>query len=166
MDRAGLDDQLHDQFIAGRSLVGEVKQAGSADELRGAGGEVVFTTIEKVRLQKNAGEAAHPVLSGRSNLFVVADEAHRSQYGFAGTPVTFADSDTVDVFGEVIHTHDIAQSQADGATLAGKSLAACMARRNCVAISDALRALPGRPEVKVVMTGSPAERLLLAVLWQ
>jgi type I restriction enzyme R subunit len=43
------------------------------------------------------------------------------------------------------------------ATLAGKAMVVCMTRRNCVALYDALTALPGCPEVKVVMTGSLAD---------
>ncbi|HIJ80332.1 MAG TPA: type I restriction endonuclease subunit R [Desulfuromonadales bacterium] len=141
VDRTDLDDQLHDQFVAARSLVGEVKHAESVDDLRDLlrteGGEVIFSTIEKFRLKKDNGELAHPVLSARSNIIIIADEAHRSQYGFAegyarylaealpnarrigftGTPVSFGGSDTVEVFGDVIHTYDIRQSQEDHATV-------------------------------------------------
>ena len=48
--------------------------------LQTQGGEVVFTTIEKFRLKEE--ELAHPVLSLRDNIIIIADEAHRSQYGF------------------------------------------------------------------------------------
>ena len=86
VDRTDLDDQLFDQFVAVRSLVGEVKHAESVEQLRDllatSGGEVIFTTIEKFRLRTDRGEIAHPVLSERSNIIVIADEAHRSQYGF------------------------------------------------------------------------------------
>lgn len=141
VDRNDLDDQLFDQFVAARSLVGDVKQAGSVDELRSLlqteGGEVIFTTIEKFRLKAEAGESEHPVLSTRSNIIVIADEAHRSQYGFkegfarylaealpnakrlgfTGTPVSLSGADTVQVFGELIHTYDMKQSQEDKATV-------------------------------------------------
>ncbi|MBI3465499.1 MAG: type I restriction endonuclease subunit R [Planctomycetes bacterium] len=141
VDRTDLDSQLHDQFVAARSLVGDVKHARSVDELRDMlrteGGEVIFTTIEKFRLKTETGEVEHPVLSTRSNLIVIADEAHRSQYGFkagfarylaealpnarrigfTGTPISFSSADTVEVFGEVIHTYDIKQSQDDKATV-------------------------------------------------
>jgi len=43
---------------------------------------VILSTIEKFRLKKDAGESEPPKLSERSNVFVLADEAHRSQYGF------------------------------------------------------------------------------------
>jgi type I restriction enzyme, R subunit len=144
VDRTDLDDQLHDHFVAARSLVGDVKHADSVDELRellrSEGGEVIFTTIEKFRLKTgdDAGaEIAHPVLSERSNVIVIADEAHRSQYGFlkgfarylnealpnarrigfTGTPISFGGADTVEVFGDLIHTYDIKQSQEDKATV-------------------------------------------------
>jgi type I restriction enzyme, R subunit len=144
VDRTDLDDQLHDQFVAARSLVGDVQHAESVDELRDLlrteGGEVIFTTIEKFRLKNDENgptEIEHPVLSERTNIIVIADEAHRSQYGFmegharyltealpnarrigfTGTPVSFSSADTVDVFGELIHTYDIKQSQEDRATV-------------------------------------------------
>ena len=249
VDRTDLDDQLHDQFNAAHALVGPVKHAESVDQLRDMlrteGGEVVLTTIEKFRLKNGAGEKEHPTLSESANIVVIADEAHRSQYGFqtgyarylaealpnakrlgfTGTPVSFSGADTVDVFGDVIHTYDIRQSQEDKATvpifyeprqiklalarqdldaaldeitedrdidqlerkkgrwaalaaaagaqdrlnelardllthflertdtLKGKALAVCMTRENCVRLYDALTALKGCPDVKVVMTG-------------
>ena len=139
VDRTDLDDQLHDQFMAVKALVGEVQHAESVTELRsllrGEGGEVIFSTIEKFRLDED--EAVHPILSERRNLIVIADEAHRTQYGlkegfayqlrralpnasfigFTGTPVSFAVSDTEAVFGQVIHTYDMLQSKRDGSTV-------------------------------------------------
>jgi type I restriction enzyme R subunit len=141
VDRTDLDDQLHDQFVAARLLVGNVQHADSVDDLRTMlqteGGEVIFTTIEKFRLKSDEGEIEHPVLSNRSNLIIIADEAHRTQYGFlkgyarylaealpnarrmgfTGTPVSFGGADTVEVFGDLIHWYDIKQSQADKATV-------------------------------------------------
>lgn len=137
VDRNDLDEQLHDSFVAARSLVGDVKHAESVEELRQLlqteGGEVIFTTIEKFRLRED--EVKHPVLSERRNIIVIADEAHRTQYGlmdgfayhlrkalpnasfigFTGTPVDMADRDTQAVFGNIIHSYDIPQAQADGA---------------------------------------------------
>jgi type I restriction enzyme R subunit len=84
VDRTDLDNQLYDNFVAARSLVGDVKQAESVDDLREllrtAGGEIIFTTIEKFRLTQ--GERKHPKLTDRRNIIVIADEAHRTQYGF------------------------------------------------------------------------------------
>lgn len=253
VDRNDLDDQLHDQFVAARMLVGDVKHADSVDDLRSLlrteGGEVIFTTIEKFRLKTDrngaAAEIAHPVLSERTNIIVIADEAHRTQYGFlkgyarylaealpnarrlgfTGTPISFGGADTIEVFGNLIHTYDIQQSADDRATvrifyaarqiklhlnradidaalteitsgqpvdelerkksrwaalaaaagakervkelakdllahfsercttLDGKALVVCMTRDNCVRLYDELTALPGCPEVKIVMTG-------------
>ena len=87
VDRTDLDDQLHDQFVLARHLVGDVKHADSVDDLRSLlrteGGEVIFTTIEKFALKRGPDgklvEVEHPVLSTRSNVIVIADEAHRSQ---------------------------------------------------------------------------------------
>jgi len=79
-DRNDLDDQLFDTFAAGRALLRQAPvQAPSREQLkvlldRAAGG-VVFTTIQKFA-------EAHGVISERSNVVVMADEAHRSQYGF------------------------------------------------------------------------------------
>jgi type I restriction enzyme R subunit len=64
VDRTDLDDQLHDQFVAGRSLVGAVRHAEGVDDLRellrGGGGEVIFATIEKFRLKGADGHTARP----------------------------------------------------------------------------------------------------------
>ncbi|MGD9588734.1 MAG: type I restriction endonuclease subunit R [Pyrinomonadaceae bacterium] len=139
VDRTDLDNQLFDQFVSAKALVGNVTQATSVDDLREKlkteGGEVIFTTIEKFRMKDR--EIKHPVLSERSNIIVIADEAHRSQYGFdegfarnlrdalpnarrlgfTGTPVSLSGADTTAVFGDVIHTYDIRQSQDDNATV-------------------------------------------------
>lgn len=141
VDRNDLDWQLYENFVLCKDLVGEVQHAESTDELRRLlatdGGGVIFTTIEKFRLKKDNGEIAHPVLSTRENVIVIADEAHRTQYGlldgyaanlrtalpnasfigFTGTPVDKKDADTEELFGEVIHTYDIKQAVEDGATV-------------------------------------------------
>lgn len=138
VDRVDLDEQLYKTFIAGKSLVGHVHQAKSATELReflkNDSGQIVFSTIEKFRLKES--ESTHPVLSERRNIVVIADEAHRTQYqddgfaghlktalpnasfiGFTGTPISFADRDTIEVFGNIIHTYDMLQSVEDHATV-------------------------------------------------
>lgn len=87
VDRNDLDNQLYDNFVAARELVGTVHQANDVDALRTLlqtqGGEIICTTIEKFRLK--AGEQFHPKLSGRTNILVMADEAHRTQYGLSTT---------------------------------------------------------------------------------
>ncbi|APY06920.1 type I restriction-modification system endonuclease [Winogradskyella sp. J14-2] len=145
VDRSDLDMQLYENFVLAKDLVGEVQHAESTNDLRqllsaGAGG-VIFTTIEKFRLKQTTddalGELEHPVLSERENIIVMADEAHRTQYGlldgfasnlrkalpkasfigFTGTPVDSKDADTEEVFGNVIHTYDIKQAVEDKATV-------------------------------------------------
>ena len=163
-DRNDLDDQLYAQFAACkdylrqtpvqatcRKLSEEYKKAvaegekrtaeiGLKDYLRGreANG-IIFTTMQKFE------EAAEP-LSERRNIIVMADEAHRSQYGlverakkdgtvvigtariirdclpgatfigFTGTPVFSEDHNTREVFGEYIDIYDMTQAVEDGAT--------------------------------------------------
>ena len=87
-DRNDLDGQLFATFSAASDLLKITPvQAGGRDELREmlasreAGG-IVFTTVQKFALLE--GEEAHPLLSGRTNIVVVSDEAHRSQYGTKG----------------------------------------------------------------------------------
>jgi type I restriction enzyme R subunit len=133
-DRNDLDDQLFGTFAAGRALLKQAPiQAESRDHLkelldRAAGG-VVFTTVYKFT-------EAHGVISNRANVVVMADEAHRSQYGFVeggarwmrdalpnatfvgftGTPLERDDKNTIHVFGEYSDVYDIRQSVEDGAT--------------------------------------------------
>lgn len=83
-DRNDLDGQLFGTFSACRDLLGEdPKQAASRGELRrlldrNAGG-IIFTTIQKFSPEDE--EDTLPVLTDRRNVIVMADEAHRSQYG-------------------------------------------------------------------------------------
>lgn len=84
-DRNDLDGQLFDTFANCNDLLRQNPvQAESRAHLRElldreAGG-VIFTTIQKFYPEE--GESAFPVLTTRSNVVVMADEAHRSQYGF------------------------------------------------------------------------------------
>jgi type I restriction enzyme R subunit len=83
-DRNDLDDQLFGQFNRCYELLGqEPVQAESREALQQllarASGGVIFTTIQKFMPER--GEAM-PELSARENIVVIADEAHRSQYGF------------------------------------------------------------------------------------
>jgi type I restriction enzyme, R subunit len=85
-DRNDLDDQLFGQFQRCADILGQTPvQASGREHLREllnrASGGVVFTTIHKFMAEK--GEAM-PCLSARQNIIVIADEAHRSQYGFGG----------------------------------------------------------------------------------
>lgn len=85
-DRNDLDDQLFGQFQRCHDILGQTPvQAPSREKLREllavASGGVVFTTIQKFLPEK--GEKM-PELSPRRNIIIIADEAHRSQYGFKG----------------------------------------------------------------------------------
>lgn len=83
-DRNDLDDQLFDTFAASKQLLRqEPVQAEDRNQLKellkvGSGG-VVFTTIQK--FQPDSGNV-YEQLSNRENIVVIADEAHRTQYGF------------------------------------------------------------------------------------
>jgi type I restriction enzyme R subunit len=83
-DRNDLDDQLFETFAASRQLLRqEPVQAESRERLREllkvASGGVIFTTIQK--FQPEEGNVFEK-LSDRTNIIVIADEAHRTQYGF------------------------------------------------------------------------------------
>ena len=84
-DRNDLDDQLFGTFSMCRDLLRQTpQQADSREDLqkvltRPSGG-VVFTTIQK--FAPDSGQTDYPVLTDRRNVVVIADEAHRSQYGF------------------------------------------------------------------------------------
>lgn len=84
-DRNDLDDQLFDTFAGSKQLLRQAPvQAESREHLKTllkvASGGIVFTTVQKFFPAE--GESAFPLLSERSNIVVIADEAHRTQYGF------------------------------------------------------------------------------------
>ena len=83
-DRNDLDDQLFDTFAASRQLLRQDPvQAESREHLKQllkvASGGIVFATIQK--FQPDEGNV-YEKLSDRTNIIVIADEAHRTQYGF------------------------------------------------------------------------------------
>ena len=85
-DRNDLDDQIYGTFSRCSQLLRQTPQrAENRAELRTllkvASGGVVFTTIQKFSPTEEEG-TEFPVLSARRNIVVIADEAHRSQYGF------------------------------------------------------------------------------------
>ena len=104
-------------------------------------GGIVFSTIQKFSPDFDVGENEMPVLTNRSDVIVMADEAHRTQYGlqaeltkngvrygyakylrealpnasfigFTGTPIDTADKSTVAIFGNYIDVYDITQAVA------------------------------------------------------
>jgi len=92
-DRNDLDDQLFDTFASSKQLLRqEPVQADNRDALKdllkvGSGG-IVFTTIQK--FQPEEGNV-YETLSERKNIVVIADEAHRTQYGFKAKTVDAKD---------------------------------------------------------------------------
>ena len=85
-DRNDLDDQLFGTFGNCVGLLRQTPvQAKSRDHikelLKVSGGGVIFTTIQKFSPEEGS---VYDRLSERTNIVVVADEAHRSQYGFKG----------------------------------------------------------------------------------
>ena len=134
-DRNDLDGQLFQTFSSGKDLIKQTpQQVEDREQLRqllaqNEVGGVFFTTIQKFAL--NEEESRFPVLNERSNIIVISDEAHRSQYGFTqklhngkfqagyarhlrdalpnasfigftGTPISLEDRDTQDVFGQYV----------------------------------------------------------------
>ncbi len=84
-DRNDLDDQLFDTFAGCRQLLRqEPTQVDSRGDLikklKVASGGIVFTTVQKFFPEENSEK--FPKLSERKNIVVIADEAHRTQYGF------------------------------------------------------------------------------------
>jgi len=104
----------------------------------GRGGKIEAPAGGRGRSEaEGEGDCRRPVLSGRRNIVVIADEAHRSQYdfidgfarhmrdalphasfiGFTGTPIELADANTRAVFGDYISVYDIQRAVQDGATV-------------------------------------------------
>lgn len=146
-DRNDLDDQLFGQFgrvvdLLRQTPVNIESRKDLLEKLKTASGGIYFTTIQKFAAEKEKlGDTKirvkFPLLSDRSNIIVVADEAHRSQYefvdgfaqsirealpnasfiGFTGTPISQTDADTRAVFGNYISVYDIEKSIKDQATV-------------------------------------------------
>tara|TARA_Y100000815_G_scaffold264154_1_gene279500 strand:+ start:3993 stop:7088 length:3096 start_codon:yes stop_codon:yes gene_type:complete len=149
-DRNDLDDQLFGEVFAPAAILPEKPvQAASRADLRSllqrASGGIVFTTLQK--FAPLVGDDINPVLTDRHNVVVVADEAHRSQYGFGetlaadgtlkaglakhmrdalpgatflgftGTPIESGDKSTRSVFGDYIDVYDLTRAVEDGATV-------------------------------------------------
>ncbi len=136
-DRRDLDRQITGTFsrcgFPNPTRVDSI--ADLRDRLRTSGpGQTLMTTIQKFQVPQTAAKAQHPILSTDSNLFVMVDEAHRTQYqglahnmrvalphatflGFTGTPIEKKDRSTPSTFGPYIDTYTIQQSVADHATV-------------------------------------------------
>jgi len=93
-DRNDLDQQLFDTFAGCKQLLRQTPvQAEDRDHLKELlkteGGGIIFTTIQKFAPEE--GSSVYETLSERRNIVVMADEAHRSQYGFAGKTIEKGD---------------------------------------------------------------------------
>jgi type I restriction enzyme R subunit len=134
-DREELDDQISKTFKATGATSREDVRASSAahlKELLRGNERYIFTLIQKFR---NEPGQPYPMLSDRSDVIVITDEAHRSQYdvfalnmrnalpnagfiGFTGTPLIKGEEErTREVFGDYVSVYDFAQSIEDGATV-------------------------------------------------
>ncbi|MDM1137835.1 type I restriction endonuclease subunit R [Empedobacter sp. R132-2] len=88
-DRNDLDDQLFDTFASSKQLLRQdpvqaTDRKQLKDLLKVNSGGVIFTTIQK--FQPEEGNVFE-TLSARENIIVIADEAHRTQYGFSAKTV-------------------------------------------------------------------------------
>lgn len=149
-DRNDLDDQLFGETFAPARILPETPvQATTRTDLRAklkrASGGIVFTTLQKFAPGEDGD--SNPVLTDRRNVVVIADEAHRSQYGFSetldrhgrlksglakhmrdalpgatylgftGTPIESNDKSTRSVFGDYVDIYDLTRAVEDGATV-------------------------------------------------
>ncbi len=106
-DRNDLDDQLFDTFAASRQLLRQdpvqARDRGHLKELlKVASGGILFATIQKFMPADNL--SVYDQLSERKNIVVIADEAHRTQYGFEAklVDVKEKDGDKLKVIGKRI----------------------------------------------------------------
>lgn len=113
-DRNDLDDQLFDTFAASASLLRQAPVQAKdrlhlKDLLKVASGGIVFTTIQKFLPENLVDEEGNKIkgmrkesfeeLSDRRNVVVIADEAHRTQYGFKARNIDDLDPETGEVIG-------------------------------------------------------------------
>ncbi len=91
-DRNDLDDQLYGTFLKSKDILRNTPvQAKDRDDLKQllnnrTSGGIIFTTIHKFSPEDKSDDS--PILTDRKNVIVIADEAHRSQYGFGADVVT------------------------------------------------------------------------------
>jgi type I restriction enzyme R subunit len=135
-DRDDLDGQIYKKY-ADAGVVTEPQASCQAKDgrhlqrLLQEDHRYIFTLIQKFRTEK--GEP-YLKLSDRSDIIVIADEAHRTQYdtfalnmrtaipkaafiAFTGTPLIVGEEKTRDVFGDYVSVYDFQQSVDDGATV-------------------------------------------------
>lgn len=134
-DREDLDDQIHKTFVR-TEVIGnkEECQPKNSTQLRDflrTNKPMVFTLIHKFQYDKTK---KYPLLSDRNDIFVLVDEAHRTQYkqlaenmhtglpnanyiAFTGTPLLGSKRLTNQWFGDYVSEYNFAQAIEDGSTV-------------------------------------------------
>jgi len=133
-DRRELDNQVYTTFASTGLVTEKQAQAESGENLQQLLSEdhrFVFTLIQKFQTRDGS---LYPKLSDRSDIIVMTDEAHRSQYdtlamnmrrampnaafiGFTGTPLIAGEEKTRQVFGDYVSVYNFRQAVDDGATV-------------------------------------------------
>jgi type I restriction enzyme R subunit len=136
-DRDDLDGQIYRNFASTGAVLEDEKsvRAQSAEHLKtllnAEDHRYLFTLIQKFRTEEGQ---SYPKLSDRSDIIVITDEAHRSQYdqfalnmrnalpnaafiGFTGTPLMAGEERTKQVFGDYVSIYNFKQSIDDGNTV-------------------------------------------------
>ena len=129
-DRVNLDEQIYNTFKACGKSVEQAKSGRDLVELvRSEGADIIATVINKFETVADA-----KVRDDNTNVFVLVDESHRSQYGlihskmrqvfsracyigFTGTPLTKQEKNTAEKFGSFIHKYPMRQAVDDGAVV-------------------------------------------------
>ena len=134
-DREDLDDQIHKNFVR-TEVIGpkDECQPKNGEQLRQflqTNKEFIFTLIHKFQYEKTQ---KYPILSERNDIFVLVDEAHRTQYkqlaenmhtglpnanyiAFTGTPLLGSKRLTNQWFGDYVSEYNFAQAIDDGSTV-------------------------------------------------
>lgn len=135
-DRGDLDDQIYKNFASAGAVTEpeERVRAQNGEHLKQLLREdhrYIFTLVQKFRTER--GER-YPELADRSDIIVITDEAHRSQYdifaknmrdalphaafiGFTGTPLVVSEEKTREVFGDYVSIYNFKDSVDDGNTV-------------------------------------------------
>jgi type I restriction enzyme, R subunit len=151
-DRIDLDKQIYATFVRTLSTITTPVRAESVSEMKEllgkAQAQIIMTTIQKFQSEREDKEILedskqdsalyfekeYPVLTLKTNVIILADEAHRSQYkgtaknmrtalpnavfiGFTGTPIDKEDKSTPRTFGRYIDKYGIREAVEDGATV-------------------------------------------------
>lgn len=134
-DREDLDAQIHKTFVRAE-VIGDKeecqpKNAAQLREFLTGNKPMVFTLIHKFQYDKTK---KYPILSERNDIFVLVDEAHRTQYkqlaenmhtglpnanyiAFTGTPLLGSKRLTNQWFGDYVSEYNFAQAIEDGSTV-------------------------------------------------